>query len=112
MNERRYLIEVLLRARDSLSQNMRNAARAVDEFTKAEKRAGEESKRVEAATHQQITALEQMREARIREKRGLDDAVAARRREAEGMQRAASAYRDQARQVRSSADELRKQRAE
>jgi hypothetical protein len=110
VNEKKYLIEVLLRARESISQVAQKAAKALDEVTKSQDKMSESSKRAAKAADEQRAALQQIHEARIREKRGLDDSAAALRSQARGIRDNTNALRDQARQVRASADALRAQR--
>jgi chemotaxis protein histidine kinase CheA len=93
MNERKYLIEILLRARENISQAAQKAARALDDVTKAQDRTSDSAKRVSESTRQQITALEQLREAHVREKKALDESAAVFRFRANASKAAAEASR-------------------
>jgi hypothetical protein len=112
LNERQYLIEILLRAREQVSQVAQRAARALDDVTKSQDRMSDSAKRSAQAAQEQRGALQQLYESRVREKRGLDDSAAAYRQQEQGLRRNAAALREQARQTRSSADELRELRTE
>src|SRR3954470_6841798 len=93
MNERKYLIEILLRARENISQAAQKAARALDDVTKSQDRTSDSAKRVSESTRQQITALEQLREAHVREKKALDESAAVFRFRANASKAAADASR-------------------
>lgn len=73
MNERRYLIEILLRARESVTQVAQRAARAIDNVTKAQDDLGRSSQRMAPTLRQQISTLEQLVAAHTREKKALED---------------------------------------
>jgi len=110
VNEKQYLISVLLRAREQISQVAQKAAKALDEVTKSQDRMSESSKLAAKAAQEQRGALQHLHDARIREKRGLDESAAAMRSQARSVRENTAALREQSRQVRASADSLRAQR--
>jgi hypothetical protein len=112
VNERTYLVEVLLRAREQISQVAQRAAKALDNVTASQDKMSESSKRAAQAASEQRGALQQLYESRLREKKGLDDSAVAYRNQERGLRQNAAALREQARQTRASADELRQLRTE
>jgi hypothetical protein len=60
MNEQRYLIEILLRARDLASPLIQKAVASVKEVAKAEDKMAESSKRATAAMQEQRRALQDL----------------------------------------------------
>jgi hypothetical protein len=92
--DRRYLIEVLLRARDNISQVTSRAVSSIDNLTRAQNRSTDAAERARRNTREQITELSRLVEAHIREKRALEEtagvfakSAAARRAEADAAKR-------------------------
>lgn len=113
--DRRFLIEVLLRARDNFSQVAQKAVKSLDNVTEAQKRNDTASREAAEGSRRQITALEQLREARIREKRAADQSHGEALREATALRDLARARQDQVgaidktvKQLTSQADASRK----
>src|SRR3954447_22333545 len=112
MNEKRYLIEVLLKARESISQVAQKAAKSLDEVTKSQDKLSASAKASAKATEQQRGALQQLYESRVREKKNLDDLVAQNRAHAASMDRSAASYRARSREISAAADATRRARDE
>lgn len=90
-DSKQYLIEILLRAREQVSQAARNAVKALDDVARSQGRLADASKYSDELTRREIVSLEQMRQARIREKRDLEDQAAALRKSADARRREADA---------------------
>jgi hypothetical protein len=110
VDEKTYLIQILLEARERVSQVAQKVAQQLDKVTKAQDNVSDSAKRASAAAEQQRGALEELHAARIREKKGLDDSAAALRSQSAAARQNRDALRNQAAQVRASADALRAQR--
>ena len=110
MDDKQYLISILLRAREQVSQVAQKVVKSLDEVVKAEDRNAEAAKRAAKAAQEQRGALEQLRDSRIREKKLADEAVKSYQDQAAALRSTIAATREQARVVNSSADSLRKQR--
>src|SRR3954462_7018309 len=112
MDSKRYLIEILLKAREQVSQVSRRAMAALDDVSKAQDRLTGSSRKAAEANRQQVQELERMRQARIREKRDLDASADslrknadARRRDADAASRSLAELQKQARLERALAGE-------
>jgi hypothetical protein len=115
VNEKTYLVEVLLRAREQISQVAQRAAKALDSVTAAQERMGDSSRGQVPKLRDQITALEQLTTAHIREKKALEDSSAvfrfranARKADADAARRSLEELQRQARIERALADEKKK----
>jgi hypothetical protein len=97
-----YLIEILLRAREQVTQAAQRATTALNKVTNAQREVTEEAKRNDEANRKQVGSLEQLRQARVREKRDLDDSIAA-------MRAVVRARRDEAEAARKSLEQLQSQ---
>jgi hypothetical protein len=87
------LIEVLLRARDSVSQVTQKVVRSLDDVTKAQKRSTDETARAKAPLREQISVLEQLVESHMRDKKALEDSSKASRENAAAARAKADADR-------------------
>jgi hypothetical protein len=112
MNEQRYLIEVLMRGRDYVSQVAQKVAKSLDQVTEAQKRNDAAGKASEAATQRQVAALEQLREAHVREKKALDESATERRRHAAMLRDVSNGLREKAQATRASVEADRRARDE
>jgi hypothetical protein len=101
VDEKRYLIEVLLKARESISQVAQRAAKALDSVTDAQKKQDAQVKSSMEQARRQITVLEQQRAAHIAEKKALDE-------KADSLRKSAAAARETANADRKRLEELRK----
>src|ERR1044072_8355700 len=93
--DRRYLIEILLRARETVTEAARRAASALDKVTKAQDANSESARRASQNLRQQISELERLVAAHTSEKRALEEASAAGRKEADARKRIAEEARKQ-----------------
>lgn len=91
----RYLIEVLMRGRDYVSQVAQKVQKSLDGVTEAQKRNDQASKASAAATQRQVQALEQLRQAHVREKKAAEEAHREALNEAAGLRDLARARQDQ-----------------
>jgi hypothetical protein len=101
VDEKRYLIEVLLKARESISQVAQRAAKALDGVTAAQKKQDQQVKGSMEQARRQITTLQQLVDAHTREKKALED-------RAEALRKTATAQRETANADRKRLEELRK----
>jgi chromosome segregation ATPase len=106
---RRYLIEILIRARAEVNQAAEKAVRAINDVAGADKKAAEASKAGAQADRQRVSELDRIHEARIREKRDLESAASSRRAEASATRDQISGLREQLKAVRENQAENIKQ---
>jgi hypothetical protein len=104
VDEKRFLIEVLLRARDYASQVTQRVARSLEDITKAQDRSTEASRRAKAPLLEQVSTLERLVESHVREKKALEDSSRA-------LRSTATARREAATEARKHLEELQKQAA-
>jgi hypothetical protein len=111
MSEKRYLIEILIRAREQVTQAAQKAAQALDGVSKAQDQNTAASKRASDSNNSLRKTLEDLREAHLREKKAAEDTAAAERRSASTYRQTADAYRQRAQAVRQSTDAQKQQLA-
>jgi hypothetical protein len=71
--DRQYLIEVLLKARESVTQVAQKVAKSINDVTEAQKKNIATSQQSDNASQQRITALQRLIESHTREKKALED---------------------------------------
>jgi hypothetical protein len=94
--EREYLVRILLIAREQITRVVQQATDAVNQLTGAQEKSTEQSRKSSDALRSEAGALEQLREARVREKRDLDDSTISKRAAAGESQKHADALRKEA----------------
>jgi len=104
MDERRYLIEVLLKARDNISQVTQKAANSLNDLNKAQDKSTLSTNKATDAARQKVATLEKLVEGHVKEKKALEDS-------SKSLREHATAQRDAATAGRKRLEELKKQAA-
>jgi hypothetical protein len=102
VDEKRFLVEVLLRARETVSQVAQRASRALNDVSAAQAKNVDASRAATNQVRQQVTELEQLVAAHVREKRALEDSSNA-------LGESSRALRNTAAERRAAANESRRQ---
>jgi hypothetical protein len=76
VDEKRYIIEILLEARERVSQVAQRVAQQIDKVTKAEEGLNDATRRMTATQRQQYETLQQLVAAHTREKKAIEDSSA------------------------------------